>query len=81
MQNIYIGPLTEKDYSNLIRSKIINKTNIPYAAVKTLPSIRLLDEIVSIPHLLYWKDIYWKNNIKLKHIENELFNCCNKLYI
>ena len=80
-KNISIGPLTHVDYLNMVKSKKIRQSNIPLAAIKTLPAIRVLDEIVSIPHLLYWKNIYWKNNIHVEHVENDLFISCNKLYI
>lgn len=73
-KNITAGPLTEKDYFTMIKSKKIQKPNIPFAAVKTLLTIRMLDEIVSIPHLLYWKDNYWKKNISLTHVENDMVN-------
>tara|TARA_B100000686_G_scaffold327034_1_gene385510 strand:+ start:6278 stop:7567 length:1290 start_codon:yes stop_codon:yes gene_type:complete len=73
-KNITAGPLTEKDYLTMIKSKKIQKPNIPFAAVKTLLTIRVLDEIVSIPHLLYWKDNYWKKNISLTHVENDVVN-------
>ena len=79
--NISVGPLTEKDYINMVKLKKIQKTKMPFAAIKTLPTFRVLDEIVSIPHLLYYKNYLWKKNIKIEHIENDLFISCNKLYI
>ena len=73
-KNIIIGALTEKDYLYMIKLKKIQKPDIPFHAIKTLPTIRVLDEIVSIPHLLYWKDNYWKQNISLTHVENDIVN-------
>ena len=80
INNLSIGPLTEKDYLNMIKLKKIIKPKLPFYAIKTIPTIRILDEIISIPHLLYNKDKFWKNNITLTHVENNLFNSCKKLY-
>ena len=73
-KNILIGALTEKDYLKMVKLKKIRKPSIPLSAIKTLPTIRVLDEIVSIPHLLYWKNSYWKKNISLTHVENDILN-------
>jgi hypothetical protein len=51
----------------------IQKPSINFNAIKTIPAIRLLEEIVSIPHLLYWKSNFWKSNIKITHVEHEFF--------
>ena len=71
--NITIGPLGEKDYLLMIKLNKIQKPSINFNAIKTIPAIRLLEEIVSIPHLLYWKSNFWKSNIKITHVEHEFF--------
>jgi len=71
--NITIGPLGEKDYLLMIKLNKIKKPSIHFNAIKTLPTIRLLEEIVSVPHLLYWKSNFWKKNINITHVENDLF--------
>ena len=81
ISNLYIGPLTEKDYLNMIKLKKIIRPKLPFYAIKTIPTVRVLDEIVSIPHLLYNKNKFWKNNIILTHVENNLLDSCKKLYI
>ena len=71
-KKITIGPLGEKDYLLMIKLNKIQKPSINFNAIKTIPTIRVLEEIVSIPHLLYWKSNFWKNNIKITHVEHEL---------
>ena len=71
--NITIGPLGEKDYLSMIKLNKIQKPSINFNAIKTIPAIRVLEQIVSVPHLLYWKNDFWKNNIKITHIEYKLF--------
>ena len=71
-KNITIGPLGEKDYLSMIKLNKIEKPSINFNAIKTLPAIRVLEQVVSIPHLLYWKSDFWKNNIKVTHVEHKL---------
>tara|TARA_Y100001970_G_scaffold29578_1_gene36576 strand:+ start:45 stop:572 length:528 start_codon:yes stop_codon:yes gene_type:complete len=71
--NITIGPLGEKDYLSMIKLNKIQKPSINFNAIKTIPAIRVLEQIVSVPHLLYWKNDFWKNNIKITHIDYKLF--------
>ena len=71
--NLTIGPLGEKDYLSMIKLNKIQKPSINFNAIKTIPAIRVLEQIVSVPHLLYWKSDFWKNNIKITHIEHKLF--------
>jgi len=71
--NLTVGPLGEKDYLSMIKLNKIQKPSINFNAIKTIPAIRVLEQIVSVPHLLYWKSDFWKNNIKITHIEHELF--------
>tara|TARA_B100000686_G_C16595721_1_gene865887 strand:- start:125 stop:1084 length:960 start_codon:yes stop_codon:yes gene_type:complete len=72
-KHITIGPLGEKDYLAMIKLNKIEKPSINLNAIKTIPAIRVLEQIVSVPHLLYWKSDFWKNNIKITHIEQNLF--------
>ena len=72
-KHITIGPLGEEDYLAMIKLNKIEKPSINFNAIKTIPAIRVLEQIVSVPHLLYWKSDFWKNNIKITHIEHELF--------
>ena len=65
--------LGEKDYLSMIKLNKIQKPSINFNAIKTIPAIRVLEQIVSVPHLLYWKSDFWKNNIKITHIEHKLF--------
>ena len=71
--NLTIGPLGEKDYLSMIKLNKIQKPSINFNAIKTIPAIRVLEQIVSVPHLLYWKSDFWKNNIKITHIDHKLF--------
>ena len=71
-KNITIGPLGEKDYLLMIKLNKITKPSISFSAIKTIPTIRLLEEIVSIPHLLYWKNSFWKKNIEISNVEHIL---------
>ena len=48
--------------------KKVKKSDIHYYAIKTLPTIRSLDEIVYIPHLSYSKSKYWEKNIRVKYL-------------
>ena len=57
----------------MIKLNKIQKPSINFNAIKTIPAIRVLEQIVSVPHLLYWKNDFWKNNIKITHIEYKLF--------
>lgn len=72
--NITIGPLGEKGYLLMIKLNKVKKPSINFNAIKTIPAIRVLEQIVSIPHLLYWKSSFWKNNIYLNHIEEKLLS-------
>ena len=38
----------------------IQKPSINFNAIMTIPTIRVLEQIVSVPHLLYWKSDFWK---------------------
>lgn len=71
-KNLTIGPLGEQDYLSMIKLNKIQKPSINFNAIKTIPAFRVLEQIVSVPHLLYWKSEYWKNNIKIIHIEHKL---------
>ena len=71
-KNLTIGPLGEQDYLSMIKLNKIQKPSINFNAIKTIPALRVLEQIVSVPHLLYWKSEYWKNNIKIIHIEHKL---------
>jgi len=71
-KNITVGPLGEKDYLLMIKLNKITKPSISFSAIKTIPTIRLLEEIVSIPHLYYWKSSFWKKNIEISHVEHIL---------
>ena len=71
-KNITIGPLGEKDYLLMIKLNKIEKPSISFSAIKTIPTIRLLEEIISIPHLLYWKSAFWKKNVEISHVEHIL---------
>ena len=71
--NLTIGPLGEKDYLSMIKLNKIQKPSINFYAIKTIPAIRVLEQIVSVPHLLYWKSDFWKNNIKITHVDHKLF--------
>ena len=71
-KNITVGPLGEKDYLLMIKLNKITKPSISFNAIKTIPTIRLLEEIVSIPHLLYWKSSFWKKNIEISRVEHIL---------
>ena len=53
--SISVGPLGEKDYLMMLKLKKIKKFDNHYYAVKSLPAIRSLDEIVYVPHLIYSK--------------------------
>jgi len=66
--DLSIGPLGEKDYVEMRKLKKVKKSDIHYYAVKTLPTIRSLDEIVCIPHLSYSKSKYWEKNIRVKYL-------------
>jgi hypothetical protein len=72
--NLTVGPLGEKDYLLMIKLNKIKKPSINFNAIKTIPAIRVLEQIVSIPHLLYWKSDFWKNNININHIEEKLLS-------
>ena len=72
--NLTVGPLGEKGYLLMIKLNKIKKPSINFNAIKTIPAIRVLEQIVSIPHLLYWKSDFWKNNINLNHIEEKLLS-------
>ena len=72
--NVTIGPLGEKGYLLMIKLNKVKKPSINFNAIKTIPAIRVLEQIVSIPHLLYWKSSFWKNNIYLNHIEEKLLS-------
>ncbi|MDG2000362.1 MAG: tRNA lysidine(34) synthetase TilS [Alphaproteobacteria bacterium] len=72
--NLTVGPLGEKDYLLMIKLNKIKKPSINFNAIKTIPAIRVLEQIVSIPHLLYWKCDFWKNNININHIEEKLLS-------
>jgi len=65
----------------MIKLNKIEKSSINFNAIKTLPTIRVLEEIVSIPHLLYWKNNFWKNNIDITHVYYELFRKYNDINI
>ena len=71
-KHITIGPLGEEDYLAMIKLNKIKKPSINFNAIKTIPAIRVLEQIVSVPHLLYWKSDFWKNNIKVTHVEHKL---------
>lgn len=72
-KNLTIGPLGEQDYLSMIKLNKIQKPSINFNAIKTIPAFRVLEQIVSVPHLLYWKSDFWKNNIKITHIDHKLF--------
>ena len=80
-KNISIGPLGEKDYLLMIKLNKIQKPSINFNAIKTIPTIRLLEEIISIPHLLYWKSSFWKKNIEISHVEHILLKKYKNLSI
>ena len=80
-KKITIGPLGEKDYLLMIKLNKIKKPSINSNAIKTIPTIRLLEEIVSIPHLLYWKSSFWKKNIEISHVEHILLKRYKNLNI
>lgn len=71
--NLTIGPLGEKDYLKMNKLNKIQKPSINFNAIKTIPAIRVLEQIVSVPHLLYWKSNFWKNNVSLENVEHKLF--------
>ena len=66
--SISVGPLGEKDYLMMLKLKKIKKFDDHYYAVKSLPAIRSLDEIVYVPHLSYSKEKYWEQNITVKYL-------------
>ena len=72
--DLTIGPLDEESYLSMIKLNKIQKPSINFNAIKTIPAIRVLEQIVSVPHLLYWKSDFWKNNICIKHLEEKLFS-------
>ncbi|MDB9761352.1 tRNA lysidine(34) synthetase TilS [Alphaproteobacteria bacterium] len=80
-KNITIGPLGEKDYLLMIKLNKIQKPSINFNAIKTIPTIRILEEIISIPHLLYWKSNFWKKNIEIIHVEHILLKTYKNLSI
>ena len=80
-KNITIGPLGEKDYLLMIKLNKIQKPSINFNAIKTIPTIRILEEIISIPHLLYWKSNFWKKNIEICHTEHILLKTYKNISI
>ena len=80
-KNITIGPLGEKDYLLMIKLNKIQKPSINFNAIKTIPTIRILEEIISIPHLLYWKSSFWKKNVEISHVEHILLKTYKNLSI
>ena len=80
-KNITIGPLGEKDYLLMIKLNKIQKPSINFNAIKTIPTIRILEEIISIPHLLYWKSNFWKKNIEISHVEHILLKTYKNISI
>ena len=79
--HLTVGALGEKDYLLMIKLNKIQKPSINFSVIKTIPAIRVLEEVVSVPHLLYWKSNFWKNNINITHIEHKLFKKYKKFDI
>ena len=52
----------------MLKLKKFKKFDDHYYAVKSLPAIRSLDEIVYVPHLSYSKEKYWEQNITVKYL-------------
>ena len=77
-QFISVGPLGQKDYLNMIKLKKITKSNIHHFALKTLPAIRDLDEIVYVPHLNYSKSKYWEKNVNIRYLYNKKLQLIEK---